>query len=221
MSDSRLPAFPPNRIYFAESLSGAASDSPTYRIMRKGSRYNILGPHGRIYTKYQSASVAGPRWEELTQTPWPYASSAYERGLRLWELGLITRDQVGKKHIVLKRDQPTPENTRAKSPVLVLIPPTTRALPTPRLNLEEHERLMSALRRNPTLLFHPKIQQALRNEVEYHRPLAQWARHLLELLARYEKRQRQRALASRPDSATITAQHIAWQTERQQAVAHG
>ena len=90
MSDTRLPV----------GYSSEPSSVAQYRIMRKGSRYNILGPQGRVFTKYKSASVAGPRWEELTHTPWPYDSTAYERGLRLWELGLIPRDQVGKRNIL-------------------------------------------------------------------------------------------------------------------------
>lgn len=73
------------------------SGEDRYRISRKGSLYNILGPEGRIFSKYKSASVVGPRWEELTHTPWPYDSSAYESGLRLWELGLIERSQVGQR----------------------------------------------------------------------------------------------------------------------------
>lgn len=68
-----------------------------YRIIRKGSVYNILGPEGREFAKNKSASVVGPRWEELTHTPWPYDSSAYTPGMRLWELGLIKRAQVGKR----------------------------------------------------------------------------------------------------------------------------
>jgi hypothetical protein len=73
------------------------SGEDRYRISRKGSLYNILGPDGRIFAKYKSAGVVGPRWEELTHTPWPYDSSAYESGLRLWELGLIERRQVGQR----------------------------------------------------------------------------------------------------------------------------
>mgnify|MGYP005836201537 FL=1 len=72
-----------------------------YRISRKGSLYNILGPEGRIFPKFKSASVVGPRWEELTHTPWPYPSSAYESGMRLWELGLIERRQVGQRRPAL------------------------------------------------------------------------------------------------------------------------
>jgi hypothetical protein len=195
--------------------------------MRKGSRYNILGPQGRIFSKYKSASVAGPRWEELTHTPWPYESTAYERGFRLWELGLIPRDQVGKRNILMSQPEPNSKDAttpgragRSKSttkrPILVKQP---LALPAPRIDLAEQERLMQALRRSPTLLFDPAIQQALRHEVEYHRPQARWAQHLLDLFARYEKRQRVRRGVRVASSAGITAQHIAWQAQRMQTAA--
>jgi hypothetical protein len=51
------------------------SEPSRYRITRKGSRYNILGLDGRLFTKFKSASIVGPRWEELTHTPWPYESA--------------------------------------------------------------------------------------------------------------------------------------------------
>lgn len=54
-----------------------------YHVRRRGSRYNLFGPDGRAFASYQSAGVAGPRWEELTGTPWPHPSSAYLPGLRL------------------------------------------------------------------------------------------------------------------------------------------
>jgi hypothetical protein len=104
--DSRLPvsAFDPQH-----------SDTPRYRIVRKGSLYNILGPDGRLFTKYKSASVVGPRWEELTHTPWPYESTAYERGLRLWQLGLIRREQVGKRQIVVQIEPPASQPALKRS----------------------------------------------------------------------------------------------------------
>ncbi len=98
MADVRLPSISP--------VVPEPNASDRYRIMRKGSRYNILGPHGRIFTKYQSASKAGPRWEELTRTSWPYKSTAHERGHRLWELGLIARGMVGRRHIELLPPKP-------------------------------------------------------------------------------------------------------------------
>ncbi len=57
-----------------------------YHVRRRGSRYNLFGPDGRAFDRYQSASVAGPRWEELTGTPWPHPSSAYRPGLRLAQI---------------------------------------------------------------------------------------------------------------------------------------
>lgn len=57
-----------------------------YHVRRRGSRYNIFGPDGRAFTRYESAGVAGPRWEELTRTSWPHPSSAYRPGLRLEQL---------------------------------------------------------------------------------------------------------------------------------------
>lgn len=57
-----------------------------YHVRRRGSRYNIFGPQGRAFDRYQSAGVAGPRWEELTGTPWPHPSSAYQPGLRLAQI---------------------------------------------------------------------------------------------------------------------------------------
>jgi hypothetical protein len=201
MSDPRLP------------LSGSSSE--IYRIIRKGSRYNIFGPEGRIFMKYKSASTAGPRWEELTHTPWPYESTAYERGFRLWQLGLIRREQVGKRHIVV-RNKPPAQKHAPKPPKrrIVIKTFTTLALPAPRLDLEEHVRLMQALRRNPVLLFDAQTQQALRYEVEYHRPDAQWAQHLLKLLARYEKKHRQ---STRISSRTVLEKHIAWQEQMAKA----
>jgi hypothetical protein len=90
-------------------------DKSKYRIQRKGSRYNIQGPQGRIFSKYKSASVAGPRWEELTHTPWPYTSSAYESGLRLWELGLIPREQVGQTQLLDEKSARAPAPKPAKA----------------------------------------------------------------------------------------------------------
>ena len=83
------------------------------------------------------------------------------------------------------------------------------ALPVPRIDLEEHTRLMQALRHNPVLLFTSPIQQALQHEVEYHQPQARWAAHLLKLLARYDRQHRKNNI----DAAAITARHIAWQEQ--------
>jgi len=57
-----------------------------YHVRRRGSRYNIFGPDGRLFSRYESAGVAGPRWEELTRTRWPHSGSAYQPGLRLAQL---------------------------------------------------------------------------------------------------------------------------------------
>jgi hypothetical protein len=91
---------------------------------------------------------------------------------------------------------------------------TTLAFPAPRIDLEEHVRLMQALRRNPVLLFDAQIQQVLRHEMEYHRPDAQWAQHLLKLLARYERRHRQ---STRTSSKAVLEKHIAWQEQMARA----
>jgi hypothetical protein len=194
------------------ALDPQDSNAPRYRIVRKGSLYNILGPDGRLFTKYRSASLVGPRWEELTHTPWPYESTAYERGLRLWQLGLIQREQVGKRDIVVRAEPHTQKPMRKPSKHRIVIKSlTVLALPAPRIDLDEHIRLMQALRRNPVLLFDAQIQEVLRHEVEYHRPDAQWAQHLLKLLARYERRQRQ---STRISSKTVLEKHIAWQKQR-------
>lgn len=235
MSDPRFPqSAPPDP---------ARDPASAWRVMRRGSRYNILGPQGRVFGKYQSASVAGPRWEELTHTPWPYESSAYERGLRLWELGLIPREQVGARQIMpgnAKLDNTTFEKddgaekidpifdappepaavpvVTARSPVVIVIPSPGRALPAPRFDLQTHEQQMAALKQNPALLFLPDVRAVLQNEVDYHRSQARWAQHLLNLLARYERQQRRERPA--PVAATtITAKHIAWQEQQINAAA--
>ncbi|MBN2303762.1 MAG: hypothetical protein JXQ72_04760 [Anaerolineae bacterium] len=235
--------------------SSRTDPTEKYSIRRKGSRYNIVGPQGREFTRYQSASIVGPRWEELTHTPWPYRSSAYEPGLRLWELGVIEREQVGQTSLPptpLPEPEPKPEpkervkkRSRSKpapdpappvkpaKPTKPVKPPvqTTRparrtaspkparaaqeivlqlALPTPRIDLDEQMSLIQSLRRDPKLLFDPDVQQALRQEIEYHRPHAQWARTLLKMLVRYEKRQP----TTQTSSSAILAKHIAWQEQQ-------
>ena len=202
------------------------TDSPprTYTVLRKGSFYNIVDPDGRrVFSKGKSASVVGPRWEELTETPWPYDSSAYTSGLRLWELGLIPREHIGQRKLLEHpqpeaspaRPDPDPPRTvrkpraRRQAPVLVTPP---LGLPAPRIDLETQARLMHSLHRDPGLLFDEQVQQALRHEVEYHRPQARWAQALLNLLVRYEKRQR--AQLVRTSSYIITARHIAWQEQQ-------
>ncbi len=215
MSDPLRPTapFPP------DVLPGERAE---YRIMRKGSRYNILGPHGREFVKYQSASDAGPRWEELTHTPWPYPSAAYARGQRLWELGLIDRRYVGAQEIVLRGAESVPDSEEDAGEVpaatwwsnlVIAVPLAVTALPAPRQDITAHERVMESLRRDPGLLFTPRVRQALSDEVLYHRPHAAWAQHLLNLLRRYE-RQQQRQRPAPEDPANVTAKHVAWQEQR-------
>jgi len=170
-----------------------------YHLRRRGSRYNILGPQGRIFATYQSAGVAGPRWEELTLTPWPQPSSAYQPGSRLAALRPIP---------------PAPAApVRPRPPAIPLSAPPL-ALPAPRLDLAAHAALMQRLRRQPALLFTPIIRRALRHEVEYHRPQAAWAAHLLALLARYDARQRARQRSHVPPAPLVLAKHLAWQEAR-------
>lgn len=189
-----------------------------YTIRRKGSLYNIYGPEGRAFTRYKSASVAGPRWEELTHTPWPYHGTAYQPGLRLWQLGLIEREQVGQTELppapVPKPPERKPRRPRSRPVILMAMP---LALPAPTIDLNEQAQRIQALRRDPTLLFDPQSRQALRNEVEYHLPQARWAGHLLKLLARYDARQkkrRRRRKTALVDQNTVLEKHIAWQEQR-------
>jgi hypothetical protein len=191
------------------------SSHQRYVIRRKGSFYNITGPDGRLFRKYQSARVVGPRWEELTHTPWPYASSAYEPGLRLWQLGLIDREQVGQSEADIVRpitQAATISQHRNEIPRIVILP-SVLALPAPRIDLQEQARLMQTLRRDPKLLFNPTIRETLRREVEYHLPQARWAAHLLRLLDRYDRRQRQRERRPIVSEGVITARHVAWQEQ--------
>jgi hypothetical protein len=93
------------------------------------------------------------------------------------------------------------------------------ALPPPRIDLAEQEQHIQALRRNPALLFDPAIRQALHREIEYHRPRAAWAQFLLDLVTRYEKRQRVRWGVQVASSASVTAKHVAWQAQKMQVTA--
>lgn len=247
-----------------------------YRITRKGSRYNIIGPEGRIFTKNKSASVAGPRWEELTHTPWPHPSSAYEPGLRLWELGIISREDItnnkpvsapvktkaeaatakaaakeapakaapakaapakaAKKSRTRKAPKTKPAKATksgspakpatpvAKSPAPapkpVALTTTLLALPAPKINLAQQTQIITALRKNPSLLFRPEVRDALKHEVDYHRPYAAWAANLLKVLARYDARHRSHVKPAPIKQETIMARHIAWQEHQlQQQVA--
>jgi hypothetical protein len=207
----------PKESYEHQSPHHLPSEEPTpYYIRRKGSLYNIYGPDGRLFKTYKSAALVGPRWEELTHTPWPFEGSAYEPGLRLWQMGLITRDQVGKTKIRPVADwSPAPPAPKPQvdwklpdqglkqqslfdaqppsappdSPSQAEIRVEIRAgLPKPTLDLKEHEKQLARLRKEPRLLFEPPMRQALEREIEYHRPDAAWAKHLLDLLHRFENR---------------------------------
>lgn len=224
---------PDQQLHAPSSALETPSNPPTkreYTIRRKGSLYNIVGPEGRVFTKNQSARVIGPRWEELTHTPWPYPSKAYEPGLRLWQLGLIDRDQVGQRQIQTKPapavedavPKPIQEarSVEEKAKTAIVLPSrTVLSLPAPRIDLQEQVRLMQSLRRDPVLLFNVKVQKALRHEVEYHLPQARWAGHLLKLLARYDLRQQRRKYVRQINADTITARHIAWQEQRLSMIA--
>jgi hypothetical protein len=180
----------------------------TYHV-RRGNHYNILGPDGRAFKTYQSAALVGPRWEELTRTPWPHPSSAYAPGTHLRQLlpgtALPTLAPEPAPARPGRSSHPvTPAARPSSAPFVLAALPL--ALPAPRIELAEQMRLMQVLRHCPPLLFHPKVRQALRYEVEYHRPQARWAQHLLKLLARYDAHQHR---AKPPSSATVLARHLA------------
>ena len=175
-----------------------------YIISRRGSVYNIFGPEGRVFRKYRSASVVGPRWEELTHTLWPYPSTAYSTGQRLWELGLIARENVGAGE---QRADPTPAQE------VRLVDLSLPALPPPPFDLGMQQRVLAALRRDPRLLTAPMSRAALEMEVEYQGPHAPWAAGQLAILNRYERRERQRTTRP-PAPRDILARHVAWQEQR-------
>lgn len=212
-------------------LSSSAQTTGHYFIRRRGSRYNIFGPHGRLFRTYQSASVAGPRWEELTGTPWPYRSTAYQPGLRLWQLGVGERPAVQPEpayrildaaegpDVPLTRLGPSatpavtsPAPGESVSGLPLTLSGAPLALPAPRFDLAHQERLMHTLRRNPRLVLEPEMRQVLQREVEYHLPQARLARRLLKWLDRYEIRRQRRA--RRLSDKAILARHIAWQEQR-------
>ena len=125
MPDSKLPIQPD------PSFDDLDPNPDDYTILRKGSVYNIQGPYGREFGKYKSASTVGPRWEELTHTPWPFESSAYQSGLRLWELGIIRREHVGMRKLLVDsapHDQVmVSETDEAADPAATDPPPETPA----------------------------------------------------------------------------------------------
>jgi hypothetical protein len=89
------------------------------------------------------------------------------------------------------------------------------ALPAPRIDLDEHMRQINALRRDPKLLFQADMRVVLQHEVDYYRPQAQWARSLLKLLDRFERRQRHRNPHVETHSQAIMDKHLAWQQAQQ------
>jgi hypothetical protein len=200
---------------FPETTHSFSVNGEMYHVRRRGSRYNIFGPSGYLFNAFKSAAVAGSRWEELTRTPWPHASSAYQPGLRLRELDGTATEPAPRRSTVRPaiEHQPITAGYRKKQRHTISVL-RVLMLPAPRIDLREQARLMDALRREPGLLFDARVQRALRHEVEYHRPAASWARRLLKMLTRFERRQRARHRVKTPDPTDITAKHIAWQEQR-------
>jgi hypothetical protein len=88
-------------------------------------------------------------------------------------------------------------------------------LPAPQINLDVQTRQINALRRNPKLLFRAEMRIVLQNEVDYHRPYAVWARTLLKMLDRFERRQNRRKQHEETHSQVIMDKHLAWHKEQQ------
>lgn len=128
-----------------------------YHVRRRGSRYNIFGPDGRAFDRYQSAGAAGPRWEELTGTPWPHASSAYRPGLRFAQIA-----------------PPAPQTSRRAAPPVERPPIHYDILKIRRVPLSEpvQERLQD-----------PTIRALLARESVGSGPHARRARQALEAVA--------------------------------------
>ena len=93
------------------------------------------------------------------------------------------------------------------------------ALPAPTINLDQQTRQINALRRNPKRLFEADMRAVLQNEVEYHRPYANWARTLLNLLDRFERRKHRRKPHMETHSQAIMDKHLAWQQEKMDTTA--
>ncbi|HML22549.1 MAG TPA: hypothetical protein PKD09_12925 [Aggregatilinea sp.] len=187
-SESQGPSFKSAEPHSQQSTT-SPHEEPRYTIRRKGSRYNLLGPHGRVFGTYKSASVVGPRWEELTHTPWPYASTAYEPGSRLRQLGLTPLAlAIDETPHPARPPEPHPEPPPVAPRRIEIALPSLLALPQPRIDVEEQTRLIGELKQNPRLLFRPEMQRALQAEIEYHRPHAAWAQKVLDLEARYRSR---------------------------------
>ncbi|NDJ78780.1 MAG: hypothetical protein GYB65_21225 [Chloroflexi bacterium] len=185
----------------------------TFYIRRKGSWYNIFGPSGYLLPSFKSAGVVGPRWEELTHTPWPHRSSAYAPGTRLRDLGIVP-DEAEDSAALATEVQQVPVHTRPTTTRIVIPVKSFWALPEPRIDLEKQDRTINALRQNPGLLFDTGVRRALYHEVEYHRPNADWAQRLLNMLSRYDRRQAAQPRTPVVDPEVVKAQHIAWQEQR-------
>lgn len=134
-----------------------------YHVRRRGSRYNIFGPGGRVFTSYQSAGVAGPRWEELTRTPWPHPSSAYRPGLRLAQLNPAPAVQ-------------TPASPPAPAPQAALPPPGPYEIVRVRRRAPLAEPVQERLQ-------DPTIRALLERESSGTGPEARRARQALEAVA--------------------------------------
>lgn len=205
---------------YTATVSPIEKPAVAYRIHRKGSRYNILSARGREFTKYQSARVAGPRWEELTGTPWPFESTAYEPGLRLWQLGAIRREEVGARtKPVAKEVESGPITCPTTFGALLDPDHALLALPAPRIDVEAQRRAMQRLRSDPRLVFAPETRVILQREIEYNLPQARWAQTLLRLLIVFEKRRRSIHERVATDPKSVLDQHVAWQRERLVATA--
>ncbi len=88
------------------------------------------------------------------------------------------------------------------------------SLPAPRINLDVQTRQVNNLRQNPKLLFKAEMRIVLQNEVDYHRPYAEWAQTLLNILDRFERRQRRQKRHIETHSQAIMDKHLAWQQEK-------
>jgi predicted ATPase len=70
------------------------------------------------------------------------------------------------------------------------------------MRVPDHDQTIDLGHYDAVQLFVARARQALRHEVEYHRPQARWAQHLLKLLARYEAHPHR---TRPPSSATVMA----------------
>ena len=198
----------------AKTIYSLPVQGALYHIRQRGSRYNILGPNGQVFKTYKSAGVVGPRWEELTRTPWPYSSCAYSAGDRLRQLRQDIslpeqpqpRNQLSSTSLDSLDTAPEREKQRAprqaKPPSRPVPMGQVLALPAPCINLQLQARLVEKACRQPLSIFSPAVEQALWQEVDYHRPQAAWAQAVLDLLAKAEHRTLQMLLKANPGMIT-------------------